>query len=478
MKKTEEAPAAENSAKASGGTRNDFTQGSMSGVILKLAVPMTVAQLVNVLYNVVDRIYIGLLPNDATLSLTGLGVCLPIVSLIMGFANLFGMGGSPLSSIARGRGDNDEAEKIMANSFVMLLITGVILTAVLLLLKRPMLFLLGASENTFPYANRYLTIYVLGTVFVMLGLGMNAFIDSQGFARTGMMTVIIGAVLNLLLDPLFIFAFHMGVSGAALATVLSQLVSAVWILLFLTGTKTILRLRRQNMHLEAHRCRRIIALGLSGFVMSATNSIVEMVCNTTLQSWGGDLYVGVMTVLSSLHEIALQAVRGLTHSAQPVFGFNFGAGEYGRVKRGILFLTFATVVYALIVWFLMVTFPEFFIRIFNRDEELIEKAIPALHIYFFGFFMMALQFTGQSAAVGLGRSAQAVFFSIFRKIIIVVPLTILLPRIGFGVMGVFIAEPISNFIGGAANYITMLLTIWRDLTAKQRVKEKLSAPAG
>ncbi len=448
--------------------RNDFTKGSVSGVILKLAIPMTVAQLVNVLYNVVDRIYIGLLPNDATLSLTGLGVCLPIVSLIMGFANLFGMGGSPLSSIARGRGDNDEAEKIMGNSFAMLLYTGVVLTALLLLVRRPMLYLLGASGNTFPYANRYLTIYVLGTIFVMLGLGMNAFIDSQGFARTGMMTVIIGAVMNIVLDPLFIFVFHMGVSGAALATILSQMVSAVWILRFLTGTKTILRLKRQNMHLEAHRCRRIITLGFSGFVMSATNSLVEMVCNTTLQSWGGDLYVGVMTVLSSLHEIALQAVRGLTHSAQPVFGFNYGAGEYGRVKRGIVFLTISTVLYALLVWFLMVTFPEFFIRIFNRDEALIQKAIPALHVYFFGFFMMALQFTGQSAAIGLGRSAQAIFFSIFRKVIIVVPLTILLPKLGFGVMGVFIAEPISNFIGGAANYITMLLTIWRDLSREMK----------
>lgn len=461
----------QNIRETGGETRNDFTKGSISMVILRMAVPMTLAQLVNVLYNVVDRIYIGLLPEQATLALTGLGVCMPIVSLVIAFANLFGMGGSPLSSIARGQGDNEEAEKIMGNSFHMLLVTGLLLTVVLLLVKRPLLFLLGASADTYPFANRYLSVYVLGTVFVMTGLGMNMFINSQGFAKTGMMTVVIGAVINIILDPLFIFVFHMNVMGAALATVISQFVSAVWILRFLTGPKTILHLRRECMKLEKKRCRNIITLGFSGFVMGATNSLVESVCNMTLKSYGGDLYVAIMTVLSSIHEIALQVVRGLTHSAQPVLGFNYGARQYARVKNGIRFLTFSTVLYAVLVWALLFFFPEFFIRIFNRDPELVQLAVPALHVYFFGFFMMALQFTGQSAAVGLGRSGQAIFFSLFRKVIIVVPLTILLPRIGFGVMGVFLAEPVSNVIGGAANYITMLLTIWKDLTKKQKAME-------
>ncbi|SFR85145.1 MATE family efflux transporter [[Clostridium] aminophilum] len=454
--------------------QNDFSKGSMAKNILSLAIPMTMAQLVNILYNVVDRVYIGLLPEDATLSLTGLGLCLPIISLVGAFANLFGMGGSPLSSIERGSGNNDKAEKIMGNSFGMLLGTGLLLTVVLLLIHRPMLFLLGASDQTFPFAQKYLMIYMLGNVFVMTGLGMNMFINAQGFGTIGMMTVLFGAITNIILDPVFIFGMKMGVQGAALATILSQFVSTVWILKFLTGEKTILKLRKKYvLAIDPGIAKEVVTLGFSGFVMLATNSIVQMCCNSTLEAYGGDLYVGVMTVVSSVREIAQQAVHGITHSAQPVLGFNYGAEEYGRVKRGILFTTAVTSVYAGAVWLIVWFFPDFFIRLFNREPELISAAIPAIRTYFFGYIFMALQMSGQSVAVGLGRSRQAIFFSLFRKVMIVVPLTLLLPGVfGMGTDGVFAAEPISNVLGGVACYGTMLVTIWPEMTRKAKEKDR------
>ena len=454
--------------------QNDFSKGSMAKSILSLAIPMTLAQLVNILYNVVDRVYIGLLPEDATLSLTGLGLCLPIISLVGAFANLFGMGGSPLSAIERGRGNNEKAEKIMGNSFGMLLGTGLLLTVILFLAHRPMLYLLGASDQTFPFAQKYLLIYMLGNVFVMTGLGMNMFINAQGFGTIGMMTVLFGAITNIILDPIFIFGMKMGVQGAALATILSQLVSTVWILKFLTGEKAILKLRKKYVFsIEPGIAKNIVSLGFSGFVMLATNSLVQMCCNSTLEAYGGDLYVGVMTVVSSVREIAQQAVHGITHSAQPVLGFNYGAKEYGRVKRGIFFTTVVTSIYAGAVWLIVWFFPDFFIRLFNREPELIAAAIPAIRTYFFGYIFMALQMSGQSVAVGLGRSKQAIFFSLFRKVMIVVPLTLLLPgAFGMGTDGVFAAEPISNLLGGAACYGTMLVTIWPEMTRKEKEQKQ------
>ncbi|SES93184.1 putative efflux protein, MATE family [[Clostridium] aminophilum] len=454
--------------------QNDFSKGSMAKNILSLAIPMTLAQLVNILYNVVDRVYIGLLPEDATLSLTGLGLCLPIISLVGAFANLFGMGGSPLSSIERGSGNNEKAEKIMGNSFGMLLGTGLLLTVILFLVHRPMLYLLGASDQTFPFAQKYLLIYMLGNVFVMTGLGMNMFINAQGFGTIGMMTVLFGAITNIILDPIFIFGMKMGVQGAALATILSQLVSTVWILKFLTGEKAILKLRKKYVFsIEPGIAKEIVTLGFSGFVMLATNSLVQMCCNSTLEAYGGDLYVGVMTVVSSVREIAQQAVHGITHSAQPVLGFNYGAEEYGRVKRGIFFTTVVTSIYAGAVWLIVWFFPDFFIRLFNREPELIAAAIPAIRMYFFGYIFMALQMSGQSVAVGLGRSRQAIFFSLFRKVMIVVPLTLLLPgAFGMGTDGVFAAEPISNLLGGAACYGTMLVTIWPEMTRKEKEQKQ------
>ena len=448
--------------------KNDFSKGSVVKNILNLAVPMTLAQLINVLYNIVDRIYIGRIPDHATLSLTGIGLSLPMITMVTAFANLFGMGGAPLCSIERGRGNLEEAEKIMGNSFSMMMLFGVLLTGFGLLFKKPLLYAFGASDATWPFADAYITIYMLGSIFVMVGLGMNSFINSQGFGRIGMCTVLLGAAANLVLDPIFIFGLDMRIRGAALATVISQALSAAWILWFLTGKKAILRLKLSCMKPEFKRIKEITALGMSGFTMAITNCTVQVVCNATLQVYGGDLYVGIMTVINSLREVAIMPVHGVTNSAQPVMGFNYGAREYKRVKKAIVFTSVFSIFYTTLAWALLHGFPEFFIRMFNQDPDLIEAGIPALRLYFFGFFMMSLQFAGQAVFVALGKSKQAVFFSIFRKVVIVTPLTLFLPSLlHMGTDGVFIAEPISNFVGGAACFGTMMLTVWRELTRKQ-----------
>lgn len=449
--------------------KNDFSRGSVVKNILKLALPMTLAQLINVMYNIVDRLYIGLIPENATLALTGLGLCLPIISIVTAFANLFGMGGAPLCSIERGKGNLEEAEKIMGNSFVMMVATGIVLTVLGLAFKRPMLYLFGASDATIPYAESYITIYLLGNLFVMVGLGMNSFINSQGFGTIGMMTVLLGAIANIILDPIFIFAFNMGVQGAALATILSQLLSAIWIVAFLTGKKTILRLRLSAFHIEPKRALKIVGLGLSGFTMSITNSSVQIMYNAMLQKVGGDLYVGIMTVINSVREVISMPVSGVTNSAQPVLGFNYGAKEYKRVRQGIVFTSICSVVYTTLIWLCVHEFPEFFIRIFNRNGDLLAEGVPAMRIYFFGFFMMSLQFAGQAVFVGLGKSRYAVFFSIFRKVIIVIPLILILPTVfHLGTDGILMAEPVSNFIGGAACFGTMLFTVWPELKGKKK----------
>lgn len=449
--------------------KNDFSKGSVARNIMSLAVPMTAAQLINVLYNVVDRMYIGHLPEASTLTLTGLGLTFPIISIITAFSNLFGMGGAPLCSIARGHGDHERAETIMNNSFSLLVLSGAALTVFFLVFKRPVLYLFGASDETYPYADAYLTIYLIGSVFVMVGLGMNSFINSQGFGKTGMLTVLLGAVVNIVLDPVFIFLFHMGVQGAALATVISQLLSAAWVMRFLTGKKAIYRLRVSKMKIQPKLTREITALGLSGFIMSITNSAVQIVCNATLQQFGGDLYVGVMTVLNSIREVLTMPVTGLTNGAQPVLGYNFGAGQYARVRSGIRFMSIVCIAFTTAAWIILMLIPEVFIHIFNSSPELIEKGVPALNLYFFGFFMMSLQFAGQSTFVALGKSRQAVFFSLLRKAFIVVPLTLWLPHVfGLGVNGVFLAEPISNFIGGSASFFTMLATVWPMLKKRER----------
>lgn len=448
--------------------KNDFSKGSVVKTIISLAIPMTVAQLINVLYNIIDRVYIGRMGQDATLSLTGLGIAFPVISMVTAFSNLFGMGGAPLCSIARGRGDLKEAKRIMGNSFTMLLISGVVLTVFGLAFRKPMLYLLGASDATYPFARDYTSIYLIGTIFVMIGLGMNGFINSQGFAKMGMMSVVLGAVMNLILDPIFIFGLHMGVKGAAAATVISQFASCMWVMRFLTGKKTILKLDLKAMKLSGKLVGKITSLGMSSFIMSVTNSGVQMVCNSALQIWGGDIYIGAMTVINSVREMATMPVLGMTNSAQPFIGYNYGAGCWGRVKKSIIFISAVCISYTVGAWAILHAFPEFFIKIFNTDPELIAIGVRAMRIYFFGFFMMSLQFSGQSVFVALGKSKQAIFFSLLRKAVIVIPLTLILPRF-FGTDGVFIAEPVSNFIGGSASFITMIVIVGKELKGKERL---------
>lgn len=440
---------------------NDFSQGSMPRNMLQLAIPMTLAQLINVLYNVVDRMYIGHIPETGMISLTGLGVTFPLIMIVSAFTNLFGQGGAPLCSIARGEGDIDRAERIMGNSFTLLLISGVVLSILGLLLKRPLLYMFGASDGTFPYANDYITVYLIGSIFVMIGLGMNYYINSQGFARVGMSTVLLGAIANIILDPIFIFLFDMGVRGAALATILSQALSALWVLRFLCSSRAILRLRLKNMRLEAPIVKRITGLGLSGFTMSCTNSLVQIACNASLQQFGGDLYVGIMTVINSVREIISMPISGVTSGAQPVLGYNYGAGKGRRVKEGIRFMIIVCGGYSLFVWALVMLFPSLFIRIFNQDPQMLAIGQSSMRLYYMGFFLMSMQFIGQSTFVALGKSKQAVFFSLFRKVVLVVPLVLILPHLfGLGVNGVFLSEPISDLLGGGACFVTMMLTVW------------------
>ena len=441
----------------------DFSTGSVKKRIIAQALPLTLAQAVQLLYNIVDRIYIGHLPNVGQVALTGLGITFPVIVLIAAFTQLVGVGGTPLFSMARGRRDEREAEAILGNAFALLLAASVVCFAVGYLFRRPILFAFGASEESYFYADQYLRIYLFGTAFSMLVTGLNGYINAQGFPKIGMLTTLIGAVINIVLDPIFIFALDMGVQGAALATVISQGISCVWVLRFLTGKKAILRLKWSTLRIDLTRTKRIVTLGIPGFVMQGTNSLVQIVCNNQLQMFGGDLYVGVMTVLGSVRELLSLPVSGIASGAQPVLGFNYGAKEYERVKEGIRFSALLGSVYTLIAWAVVMIIPRSMIGMFTDDLLTIDVGAKMLNIYFFGFVFMAFQFAGQSTFQALGKAKQAVFFSLFRKAMIVVPLTLLLPRIGFGVEGVFLAEPISNAIGGLACFVTMWVTVYRRL---------------
>lgn len=439
----------------------DFSQGSMWKNILNQAIPLTVAQAVQVLYNVIDRIYLGHLPGASSLALTGVGLIFPIVALVTAFCNLFATGGTPLCAIARGAGHTERAEKIMNNTFSMLLIMSAVLMGVGYGFRKPILYLFGASDDTYPYADAYLTVYLAGTVFSMVATGMNGFINAQGFPKVGMLTIILGAVLNVILDPVFIFWMELGVRGAAIATVISQFVSFLWVIRFLTGKQALLRLKKELMLPDRKLLKEITALGLPGFIMSGTNCLVQVTCNATLRIYGGDTYIAVMTVINSVREIFSMPVTGLTHGSQPVLSYNYGAREYGRVRSGIIFISIVGAIFTLLCWIVVLTYPAFLISLFSSDPTLVDVGTRCMNIYFFGFVFMSLQFAGQSTFVALGKSRHAVFFSLLRKAFIVFPLTVLLPKVwNLGVYGVFLAEPVSNLIGGVACFTTMVATIW------------------
>ncbi len=440
---------------------NDFSQGPVWRRIMAQAIPLTVAEIVHLLYNVVDRVYIGHLSSTDSMALTGVGLIFPIVSLIAAFTSLFGTGGAPLFAIARGAQEEEKASRIQSNVFVLLVGCSLVLMALCYAFQKPVLYLFGASDASYPYAEAYLTLYLLGTPFTMLATGMNGFINAQGFPRIGMLTTMLGAILNLLLDPLFIFVFKMGVRGAAIATVISQVVSALWVLRFLTGKQALIPLRRDHMKIQLPLLKKILSLGIVGFIMKGTNSLVQIVCNATLQTYGGDLYVGIMTVVNSVREILYLPVSGITSGAQPVIGFNYGAKAYSRVRQGIKFMTIACTAYTAASWIAVLAATRFFVSIFSSDAAMLAAGPHALNIYFFGFVFMAFQSSGQASFQALGDARHAVFFSLFRKVIIVVPLTLLFPRLGAGVDGVFMAEPVSNLLGGLACFITMYLTVYR-----------------
>ena len=442
----------------------DFSKGKVSMVILKLGLPMMLAELVHVLYNIVDRMYIGHMPEGGTLALTGLGICFPLITLIGAFANLFSTGGATLATIARGAKEDRKAERIMGTSFTMLLLIGLLLTGLLYLTAPVTLRWLGGDDETIPAAMGYFRIDVLGTVPVLISLGMNPFISAQGFPKIGMGTILIGAVLNIALDPLMIYTMNMGIRGAALATVVSQTASAIWVLGFLRSRRAVLRLT--GLHLDWNELKRIVSLGVTGFTFRVTNSITQAIVNIMLKTWGGPLstiYVGAMSLINSLREIMSLPNSGIVMGGQSVMSYNYGAKLYPRVSKSIRFIFLSGLFVNIVMWLLVMIIPEPLIRIFTSDEQLIRTAVVCARIYFGAFPFMAMQQAGQSTFVSLNYPRYALFFSLLRKIVLVAPLTLLLPNIGLGVHGVFWAEFASQVIGATACFTTMYRVIWRHL---------------
>lgn len=415
-------------------------------LLLKLAVPTVIAQLVNMLYNIVDRIYIGHMPGDGSLALTGVGVCMPIILVVSAFASFSATGGAPRASIFMGRGDHDSAEKTLGGCFTLQLGISAVLTAALLIWGRGLLLAFGASENTIGYAADYMNIYALGTVFVQLTLGMNAYITAQGFATVSMKTVLIGALLNTALDPLFIFVLGLGVRGAALATVISQAVSAVWVMTFLTGKKTRWYLKRENLHVDAKIVLPCIALGLSPFVMQSTESLIAICFNSSLLRYGGDMAVGTMTVLTSIMQFSNMPLQGLTQGAQPIVSYNFGAKNVQRVRDAYFCLLRACFTYSMAIWLLVELFPRAFILIFNNDPALVEYAAWAVRIYMGCSGIFGIQIACQQTFVALGNAKTSLFLAVWRKIILLIPLIYILPHFfADKAFAVFLAEPLADF---------------------------------
>lgn len=451
--------------------QNDFSKGSIPKTITRLAIPMIAAMLVNALYSVVDRIYIGHLAGVGQTALTGIGLCYPITMAIAAFSYLVGNGGGPLTSIMRGAKDQEGAEKVLGNSLTLLLGFGIFVPLICFIIKKPILYLFGASDATYPYANEYITIYLMGSLAVMLTLGLNPFLNAQGFTKTGMMTVLIGAVCNIILDPVFIFVLNMGVAGAAVATVISQIVSAVWVLLFLKSRKNMLRVRARNLRLNWKITSRIMSLGFSGFIMNITEAAISAVFNASLSRFGGDIYVTVMTVTTSVSQMIIMPMSGFSQGAQPVTGYNFGAGEYGRVKECFWFLVKFCVAYAMLAWLVLMLLPSQLIRIFNSDPDLLTTAIPMFRVFFCMNFIMCLQMSAQNTFVAMGEGKKATFFALFRKVILLIPLILILPRIGFGITGVFAAEPVADTISAVTCFTTFMLTAYRKLGRKSEDAE-------
>lgn len=444
---------------------------SVGKLLFKLAVPAIAAQIINLLYNLVDRMYIGHIANVGKLALTGVGVCLPLIMLISAFAALVSMGAAPRASIFLGKGEKDNAEKTLGNSFSLLIILSLIITVIFSLFSKDLLLIFGASENTIEFAVSYMKIYSLGTIFVQLTLGLNAFISAQGFAKTSMMTVLIGAIFNIILDPIFIFGFNMGVSGAALATIISQSLSMIWILFFLTGKKTTLKLRKKNLRLSNEIILPSILLGLAPFIMQSTESLIAVCFNSSLLKYGGDVAVGAMTILTSVMQFSMLPLTGLTQGGQPIISYNYGAKNADRVKKAFKILLISCLVYSFVLWALAMITPRTFVLIFNNDPELVEFTSHALRIYMAVSCVFGIQIACQQSFIALGNAKTSLFLALLRKILLLVPLIYIMPLfMADKTTAVFTAEPVADILAVSTTAILFFIQFRR---AMKEISEPL-----
>lgn len=439
-------------------------------LLFKLAVPTVIAQIINMLYNVVDRIYLGHIPMEGSLALTGVGVCMPIILVVSAFAALVASGGAPKASIAMGRGDNEEAERILGSCFSFLIIISLVLSTVLVIWNRPMLLSFGASENTIDYASSYMTVYACGTIFVQMTLGMNAFITAQGKTNISMLTVIIGAVLNIILDPIFIFAFGMGVKGAALATIMSQCVSAIWCVIFISGKHSLLKLRLRNLRIVPSLLFPCLALGISTFIMQSTESIISVCFNSSLLKYGGDIAVGAMTICTSVMQMGMLPLQGISQGAQPISSYSYGAGNKERVKKCYKYLLISSLSFSTLLWLLVQIFPSLFASVFSPDRELVEYASKALRIYMGATFIFGIQISCQMTFISIGNAISSVIVAVLRKFVLLIPLIYIVP-IFFEdkTMGVFAAEPVADFF---AVICTVIIFIFQFRSSLSKLDKK------
>ena len=426
-------------------------------LLFRLSIPTVVAQLINMLYNIVDRIYIGHMPGDGSLALTGVGVCMPIIMLVSAFAALVSSGGAPRASIFMGEKDNESAEKTLGNCFSLQIVVSVVLTAVLLIWNKDLLLAFGASENTIGYATDYMSIYAIGTLFVQMTLGMNTFITAQGFTTVSMVSVIIGAVCNIVLDPIFIFGFQMGVKGAALATIISQMLSCVWIISFLCGKKTLLKLKKENLKLRADIILPCIALGTAAFVMQSSESVISVCFNSSLLKYGGDIAVGAMTIMTSVMQFAMLPLQGIAQGAQPITSYNFGAKNAGRVKKTFRLLLITCLTYSIALWAAVMIAPQVFVKIFTSDASLAQFASPMLRIYLGGLGLFGIQIACQMTFTSLGKAANSIVVAVVRKFVLLLPLIYIMPSLlADKTQAVYMAEPVADII--AVTFTAILFT--------------------
>ncbi len=413
-------------------------------LMLGMGIPTLIAQIINLLYNIIDRMYIGHIPDVGATALTGVGLALPMIVIISAFSAFVGAGGAPLSAIALGRGDKEEAEKILGNGFSLLVLFSIVLMIVFFFIKKPMLYRIGASDATFPYADDYMTIYILGTFFVQITLGMNPYITAQGCSRTAMVSTLIGAILNIALDPLFIFGFGMGIQGAALATVISQFVSAVWVLRFLTRKERSMGIRKEKLKLQRRVITKLMALGISPFIMQATESMISIVMNSGLQKYGGDMYVGTLTIMQSVMQFISIPVNGFTQGVQPILSYNYGAGNRDRVKKTFTIMFTIVMTYTVLLTGTAMVFPAMFAKMFTNNAELVTLVSRVLPIFLGGMLVFGIQMSCQTTFLALGQTKVSLFIALLRKVILLIPLALLLPKITGDVMFIYYAEPISD----------------------------------